>query len=351
MKDVLVFGGYGVFGSHVCRELAGLGVRVIVAGRDHGSALRLSEALGPRHRALRADLADPSTYRSELARQPVVVNCAGPFGGMKLTLLEQCLEADCHHVDISDDRGYTRLVRSHGDRLARKDLCAVFGCSSLPALSGALALAAASHLRAPVAAARVTLFIGNRNPKGLAAVRSVVAKLGKAIEAPQGMIYGFRDGVRVALPDPFGHREVFNVESPDYDLLPELLDLKSLVVKVGFELRLATRLFAVLAACSSHWGSASGRVLQKLGRLVSRSGSSGGVVMVELFDVHNVAQRAALIATHNGQRMAALPCVLAAHALSAGSVSGRGALTAYELLGAQTMLERIRGEGCTLLLG
>jgi hypothetical protein len=291
------------------------------------------------------------SYRAELARQPVVVNCAGPFAEMKLMLLEQCLEAGCHYIDISDDRGYTRLVRSYGHRLVQKGLCAVFGCSSLPALSGALALVAASNLRAPAAAARVTLFIGNNNPKGLAAVCSVVANLGKAIEAPQGMIYGFRDGEWLALPAPFGNCKVYNFESPDYDLLPELLGLQSLVVKVGFELRLATKLFAILAACSSHWGSTSGHFLQKLGRLVSRWGSSGGVVMVELFDVHNVVQRAVLVAKHNGQRMAILPCVLAAHALSTESVLGRGALTPYELLGAQTMLEQIRGQGYKLLLG
>ncbi len=348
--DVLVFGGYGTFGSHVSRELARRGVRVIVAGRDQHRAQRLAAELGPPHRALAADLANPAGYRSVLAGQPVIVNCAGPFSAMNSTLLEECLAAGCHYTDIGEDRNYARLVRSYGHRFAQQGLCAVFGCSSLPAISGALALLAASNLRAPALAARVTLFIGNRSPKGRAAIQSAVSSLGKAIAAPQGVIDGFRDGERVRLPAPFGQRRVYNFDSPDYDLLPPLLGLQSLVVKVGFESQLATRLFATLAALSSRWGSTSARVLYLLGTLTSGWGSSGGVVLVELFDGNHAVQRAALVAQHDGQRMAALPCILVAHALCQEPALGRGALTAYELLGAKAMLAPICDQGFDLVL-
>ena len=40
-------------------------------------------------------------------------------------LLEACLEAGCHYADISDDRGYTALVRSFGERFAKGGLAAV----------------------------------------------------------------------------------------------------------------------------------------------------------------------------------------------------------------------------------
>jgi hypothetical protein len=49
--------------------------------------------------------------------------------------------------------------------------------------------------------------------------------------------------------------------------------------------------------------------------------------------------------------MAALACALAAHALRPGSMAATGAMTAYELFGAKTLLERICEQGFELLIG
>ena len=59
---------------------------------------------------------------------------------MKAALLETCLESACHYADITDDRAYAGLVRSFDGRLRERRLAAVYGCSSLPGISGALAL-------------------------------------------------------------------------------------------------------------------------------------------------------------------------------------------------------------------
>ena len=50
---MIVFGGYGVFGTLVCRELARLGATVTVAGRDARRAAALARDLGPNHRGRR----------------------------------------------------------------------------------------------------------------------------------------------------------------------------------------------------------------------------------------------------------------------------------------------------------
>ena len=100
------------------------------------------------------------------------------FGDAGPALLDACLAAGCQYVDIADDRSYAALVRSYGERFRSRGLTAVYGCSSLPGISGALALAAAQAKRAtgrPAVRARVTMMIGNNNPKGLAAIRSAVA--------------------------------------------------------------------------------------------------------------------------------------------------------------------------------
>jgi hypothetical protein len=349
MKPVVVFGGYGTFGAHVCRELARSGVPLTVAGRDRARAEAFACTLGPECRGLEADATDFGSCRAALRGQGVAVNCAGPFDARHAALLEACLEGGCHYADITDDRGFAARVRGFGERFRERGLAAVYGCSSLPGISGALALHARAGTAGPVRRARVTLFIGNNNPKGEAAVRSLLAGLGRPIAAPQGTLYGFRDREVVPLPPPFGRRAVFNFDSPEYDLFPALLDTGAVAVKLGFELRLATYGFALLAQIGHGYGLRTARLLALPGRLLHRLGCSGGAVMAELFLAGGAVRRATMLARQDGQRMAALPCAFVARALSEGRPAAAGALTAYEFLGAGPLLDGLVATGFELL--
>lgn len=348
MSSAVVFGGYGVFGLHVSRELARRGLRVTVAGRDRASAEKAAWQLGPGHRGLAADVTDRAACRDVLTGHAVAVNCAGGFSDSGESLLEACLEAGCHYVDIADDRGHAARVRSWGPRYREARRCAVYGCSSLPGLSGALALLAHEGMTPPPIRARVSLFIGNNNPKGLAAIRSLVACLGLPIKSPQGLLHGFRDREVVPLPPPFGPRAGYNFESPEYDLFPELLGTESLTVKVGFERGVVNVALAILARLPLRYGDMMARALAMLGRLTPGSGSSGGVVMTELFDSEGQVRRAAAVAQENGQRMAALPCAMVTAFLSKGA-STFGAFTAYELLGAREVLAQVENAGFSVV--
>lgn len=392
MRRAIVFGGYGVFGSHVCRALANNGVPVTVAGRDRAQAEAFAQALGPHCSARVVDITNAPSCRAALDDHPVAVNCAGPFSHIGTGLLESCLDRGCHYVDIADDRSYIVLVRKHDQKFRERGLAAVYGCSSLPGISGALALAESrvesresradsesrvesresraeecsgsrlssfdsqaiagsrlSTLDSPaILRVRVTLFIGNNNPKGQAAVRSLLAGLGRPIAAPQGTLLGFHDREVVTLPPPFDRRAVFNVDSPDYDLFPALLGTRSVSVKVGFELPFATYSFALLARLGWRYGPGTARLLDWVGRMMGWLGCSGAAVMTELFLTDGTVRRMAIAGASDGQRMAALPCAFVAQTLSEGEVRRTGATTAYEFLGARTLLDRLVEAGFRL---
>jgi hypothetical protein len=349
VNRVIVFGGYGTFGAHVSRELMRQDVAITVAGRNLAQAKAFVRGLGAASAAV-ADLSQPRSCRAALAGHTVAVNCAGPFQNLDATLLDACLDAGCHYADITDDRGYAALVRSRHSRFKERGLAAVYGCSSLPGISGALALRAREGTTARVQRVRVTLFVGNHNPKGFAAMRSLLAILGKPIAAPQGELRGFRDREVVPLPPPFGRRGVFNFQSPEYDLFPTLLDTRAVSIKVGFEMRLGNYLFALLALLRSGYGSFTARVLDISSRAVGWLGHSGGAVLTELFLEDGTVRTAAVGGPHDGQRMAALPCALAAAALARPTACSLGAITAYEFLGAVSLLEGLRQEGFPLHL-
>lgn len=341
--SVVVFGGYGVFGSRVSRELARRGSRVTVAGRHLARASRLADELGSGHRGYAADVRDGGRVRAALSGHAVAVHCAGPFSARERTVLEACLESGCHYVDIADDRGYVAMLREHDARFRAAGLTAAFGCSSLPGLSGALAAIARSHRPETPARARVTLFIGNDNDKSATSARSVLGGLGLPIRAPQGTLRVFRDHERVALPAPFGRRTVHVLDSPEYDLLPAL-GIHDVRVLVGFENPLAGTLFALLARAGWRGGPRVSAVVAVLGGLL-RGGSSGGTVIVEMFWPGGGVRVEGLHAARDGQRLAALPAALAACALEDDPTRPRGAVTASELLGAGVLVASMEAAG------
>jgi hypothetical protein len=357
VKPIIIFGAYGVFGSHVARELGAKGLSITIAGRDLAKAESFARTVGPNCRTLAADLTDPLGCRDALEEHAVVVNCAGPFGGLGNHLLEACLDRGCDYCDIADDRGYAATVRGYNNRFRERGLAAVYGCSSLPGISGALAQRAYGNLASTksrsgevpnIKRVRVTLFIGNKNPKGRAAVGSLVAQLGRPIAAPQGSLRGFRDRELVSLPPPFHSHPVFNFESPDYDLLPLAIGARAVSVKVGFEFRLGSYAFALLAWLGLGYGRRTAALLDLPRRVTSWFGHSGGVVLVELFTSDGNSSSASASGSENGQHMAALPCAMVANALATSGVTKPGASTAYEYLGTNQLLDGLALSGFTV---
>lgn len=164
---IVIFGGYGTFGAHAARALAAAGLPLRIAGRDAARAASFAAGLGPEHEGIAADANDPASCARALAGARVAVSCAGPFSKMRPALPEACLETGVHYVDIADDRAWTARLRARDGEFRKRGLTAAVGCSSLPGISGALAVLAATKLP-EVRRVRVTLFIGNRNPKGRA---------------------------------------------------------------------------------------------------------------------------------------------------------------------------------------
>jgi saccharopine dehydrogenase-like protein len=344
VRTTIVFGGYGTFGRQVCRELAKGGAPLLVAGRNRGRAEAFAEELGLPRQARVADVRDAGACRRVLPREGVAVCCAGPFSRMSDALLRACHEAGCHYVDIAEDRAYIATVRSWAGRFRERGLCAVFGASSLPGLSSALALLAREGADSDPQRVRVTLLIGNRNPKGGAAVRTVVDRLGRPIQTPHGMLRSFHGGEVVTLPAPFGRRAAFNFESADYDLLHSLVGAGQISVKVAFELRLGTRLFAFLAHLPLRYGRVTAGLVSALGAPLRAIGHSGGAILAELFWADGRVRRASLAAPHDGQRMAALPAALSALTL-ARSAASTGAMLPHQLLGLRPLVSALSAEG------
>lgn len=345
-RPVVLFGAYGTFGSIVARELAGHGVPLVLAGRSAAQAAAAAAALGEGHRGRALDLRDAAALRDALDGAAAAVNCASS----EEALLAACFDAGCHYVDMSDSRDLARRVRSWGAAFRERRLVAAYGCSSLPGISGALGVFAREGRRPDPVAARVVLLVGNDNRKGPAAARSLLGGAGRPIATSSGPRTAFAPAGRAPLPPPFGRRRVREFDGPEHDLLPAQLGVGRTAVQVGFESGLVDRGLGVLACLPATLRRRLAGPLARAGSVLARWGSSGGVVQTELTWADGVVQRAALVAERDGQRMAALPCVLAVRAIL-DRATGRGALTAYELLGARALVGALESAGYVLVRG
>ena len=290
------------------------------------------------------DVRDGAACRLAIRGAAVAVVCAGPFSALGSGPASAALAEGTHYVDIADDRAYIRALRDLDAEFTRARLCAAYGCSSLPAVSSALALSLVQADDPPMRA-RVTLYIGAANPKGAASVRAMVERLGRGMQTADGMQPGFGDPRTIPLPAPFGPRTAYTFDGPEHDLLPALLGVSAVDVRVGFELPLANAGFALLARTGAHWGRRTATILARLATLAPAIGTSGGAVLVELEWSDGRRASRALVATEGGQRMAALPCAVVAHALATGVAPAVGVRAPTEVVPGTELLRALEAAG------
>lgn len=92
----LIYGANGYTGALIAAEAVARGMRPIVAGRDHDKVIRVATELDLPSRVFPVD--DP-----DLDGVSVVLHCAGPFSATSAPMLEACLKAGVHYLDITGE--------------------------------------------------------------------------------------------------------------------------------------------------------------------------------------------------------------------------------------------------------
>ena len=94
----MVYGANGYTGRLIAELAVGRGERPILAGRSREKVEPLATALGLEHRAF-----DLSQAREHLEDVDAVVHCAGPFSQTSAAMIDACLAARTHYLDITGE--------------------------------------------------------------------------------------------------------------------------------------------------------------------------------------------------------------------------------------------------------
>lgn len=97
----LIYGAYGFTGELVARRAVAEGERPVLAGRDAGRLEPLARELGLEWRA--ASLDDPESLAAALTGMAAVAHCAGPFSGTSEPMVDACLAAGVHYLDVTGE--------------------------------------------------------------------------------------------------------------------------------------------------------------------------------------------------------------------------------------------------------
>ena len=101
MANWILYGANGYTGELIAREASLRGLHPILAGRNEQRISRLAAELDCPSRVF--GLSDAVDVAHELAGARLVLNCARPFSATAVPLLEACLSAGVHYLDITGE--------------------------------------------------------------------------------------------------------------------------------------------------------------------------------------------------------------------------------------------------------
>ena len=97
----MIYGANGYTGRLIAAEAVRRGLQPVLAGRNEAALRAMADELGLRWRMFTLD--HPVAVREGLRDMGLVLHCAGPFSATSAPMLEGCLAAATHYLDITGE--------------------------------------------------------------------------------------------------------------------------------------------------------------------------------------------------------------------------------------------------------
>lgn len=251
---VMVVGGYGNFGSIVCRHLAQMSeIELLLSGRDARKLQRkVAELQAQSGRACEGWCGDAMGAGFQAALRELniqlVVHTGGPFQGQSYAVAESCIGAGVNYCDLADCRTFVNGIAVLDARAREAGVALLSGCSSVPTLSSAIIDQQRSRF-ARIDSIEHGISSSAKMP-GLSTVEGVLAYAGKPIkQLKNGQVHevlGWLDLTLRTMPQ-LGTRVLANVDVPDMDIFARRYGAQTLRFKAGAGLKLGGVANALLA--------------------------------------------------------------------------------------------------------
>jgi saccharopine dehydrogenase-like NADP-dependent oxidoreductase len=248
----IVLGGYGNFGTRICRALANSpAIKLVVAGRDLAKATALAQECGAEAAAI--DINDPNlTQRLLDLGAGLVIHTAGPFQAQGYAVALAVAAAGAHYIDLADGRRFVCDFPAALDAaFRRQQRIAITGASTVPALSSAVVDYLADGWTSMV---EIDFCIAPAQtaPRGVATMAAVLSYCGAPVQVWQGGTwvtqYGWAAPQRVQYAR-LRPRLASLCDIPDLELFPAYYPgVQSVMFRAALEIGVSQRSLAMVAA-------------------------------------------------------------------------------------------------------
>ncbi|WP_330206823.1 saccharopine dehydrogenase family protein [Pseudomonas sp. AM14(2022)] len=146
----MIYGANGYTGELIARDAVRRGLRPVLAGRSRDKVEALARELGLEARVFGLD--DPARLLAQIKEHGLILHCAGPFSATAAPMIEACLRAGAHYLDITGEIAVFEHAQSLNERAraAGSVICPGVGFDVVPTdcVAAALkdALPDATHL-------------------------------------------------------------------------------------------------------------------------------------------------------------------------------------------------------------
>lgn len=346
MHRILVLGGYGNFGSRICRALLGdPRIELIVGGRSRGAGESFARSIGAAA-ALAVDHAD--TAFAETLREnriDTVIHAAGPFQAQGYDVALAAAAAGANYVDLADGRRFVcDFAAATRDAFLRAGRAGVSGASTVPALSSAVVdVLCAGWER--IDSIETCIAPAQSAPRGVATLAGVLSYCGESVQVWRSGQW--QAAVGWAAPKPVHVRGLAPrlgaiCDVPDLELFPEHYRIRDRVeLYAALEVTLTQRAFAALAWLRRRRlipnPAALSSTMQRWGSLFDRFGTRRGGMYVHVSGADASGQHRQrswhLCADDgHGPEVPCMAAIVLARAISRGEGPGPGAYPCVGLL-------------------
>lgn len=125
MSNWMIYGANGYSGRLILDQALKRGHKPIVAGRHPQRVLELAQKLNLPSRVF--GLSDPEVVAKQLEGVDLVLHCAGPFSATAKPMLDGCLKAGAHYLDITGEIEVFEMVHGRDAELRARGITAIPG--------------------------------------------------------------------------------------------------------------------------------------------------------------------------------------------------------------------------------
>ncbi len=228
-KDkILVIGGYGQVGQHVCIELMKIFPgRVFAGGRNIQKAISFSNKTDGRVRPFKIDIYDKGSFYETLSNITLVIMCLTPHEN---DFALYCINNKINYIDISPSNKIPSEIELFKDRAINIETVCVLGVGLSPGLSNLMVKKGKSYFD-EIKTVDLFLLLGLGERHGIDGIKWVLDNINKEFSLKRfntiEVIKTFKNKKKTKFPKKLKIRTAYSFDLADQHSIPITLGLNN----------------------------------------------------------------------------------------------------------------------------